>query len=423
MPILNQRDYRVAKARFEQLGKARASQSMLAESAAGLSADVSDARRSALVAEQERLAKEIETYESLRSRDLPTLHSIESVDLGMLPIIGRITRGWSQKQLAELLGLKEQQIQRYEAERYAGVSLNRYERILEILSVELSAKVQRVSGTEPNDAQSELKLDPALIREILKRGWVITDTSKVEAAEAIHSYVRSGLKLSTSRVFHRQNLRHSSAVDEAALNCWRARALQLAYANAPRSKGRFNIADIAWLGELVQLSGQKEGPIAAIDLLHDKGIVVVIEPHLVNTRLDGAAFLLSTGVPVIALTLRYDRLDYFWFTLLHELGHILLHFNRGLDSGFVDDLEADGEDLEKEADTFAKSTLISDEIWKAAPVRFSKSTKMMIEFAESLGIHVAIVAGRIRQERRDYKKFGELVGQGELQKMFATNRP
>ncbi|NJL20730.1 MAG: hypothetical protein HC895_07860 [Leptolyngbyaceae cyanobacterium SM1_3_5] len=46
--------------------------------------------------------------------------------------------------------------------------------------------------------------------------------------------------------------------------------------------------------------------------------------HLPQTYLDGAALLLPDGTPVVALTLRYDRIDNFWFVLLHELGHILL---------------------------------------------------------------------------------------------------
>ena len=37
----------------------------------------------------------------------------------------------------------------------------------------------------------------------------------------------------------------------------------------------------------------------------------------------------DTGCPVIGLTLRYDRLDNFWFVLLHELGHVFLHLMHG----------------------------------------------------------------------------------------------
>lgn len=132
--------------------------------------------------------------------------------------------------------------------------------------------------------------------------------------------------------------------------------------------------------------------------------------------------MLATGTPVVALTLRYDRLDYFWFTLLHELGHVFLHFNHGLDRGFFDELEIDGGELEKEADAFARSTLIPDEIWETAPVRFSKSPQMIKSFAASIGIHDAIVAGRIRRDRKDYSKLTDLIGQGELRKALGLSR-
>lgn len=236
--------------------------------------------------------------------------------------------------------------------------------------------------------------------------------------EFIQVYVRSGLKLSKSRAFHRQNLRQEANFDQAALLSWRARVLQVAYSAGTRAKGRFNITDIGWLHELVQLSASKEGPIEAIEFLRERGIVVVIEPHLPHTRLDGAAFLLSTGIPVIGITLRYDRLDHFWFTLLHEVGHIFLHFNHGLETGFFDDFDVDASDFEIEADTFARSALIPDEIWKNAPVRFSKAPELVKSFAASQGVHVSIVAGRLRQERKDYSKLSDLIGQGELRKML-----
>jgi HTH-type transcriptional regulator / antitoxin HigA len=417
--ILNQRDYRLAKARLAQLQEARAPRALLDESTGGLSADITEARRLALRAEHERLREEIRAYESLRSQVVSSHQTIDSSDLGMLPIFARIARGWSQKQLADVLDLKEQQIQRYESERYAGVSLTRYERILEVLTVELQAKLSDVAA-EPAQTQPELELSSALIREIRNRSWLEVEgrPPHSEMVEAIQAYIRSGLKLSKSRSFNRQNLRHDSNFDETALFCWRARVLQVAYSMASRTKGRFNIAEIGWLQELVQLSASKKGPIDGINFLRDKGIIVVIEPHLARTRLDGAAFLLSTGTPVVGMTLRHDRLDYFWFTLLHEVGHVFLHFNHGLESGFFDDLDVEGGEFEREADTFARSALIPDEIWKSAPARFSKAPDLVKDFATSQGIHVSIVAGRLRQERRDYTRLSDLVGQGEVRKML-----
>ena len=53
-------------------------------------------------------------------------------------------------------------------------------------------------------------------------------------------------------------------------------------------------------------------------------------PHLPRTHLDGAALKSHEGRPVIGLTLRYDRIDNFWFTLLHELAHVGLHLGPGI---------------------------------------------------------------------------------------------
>ena len=58
------------------------------------------------------------------------------------------------------------------------------------------------------------------------------------------------------------------------------------------------------------------------DILEKHGIAVVIEPHLKGTHLDGAALKDSDGTPIIGLSLRYDRLDNFWFIIKY----ISIHF-------------------------------------------------------------------------------------------------
>src|SRR5215208_5229999 len=73
------------------------------------------------------------------------------------------------------------------------------------------------------------------------------------------------------------------------------------------------------------------------------------------------------------MTIRFDRIDNFWFVLLHELGHIFLHHSSGLDDGFFDDMDADAETaLEQQADDFAYDALIPKELWKTSPARFAK---------------------------------------------------
>jgi HTH-type transcriptional regulator/antitoxin HigA len=111
--------------------------------------------------------------------------------------------------------------------------------------------------------------------------------------------------------------------------------------------------------------------------------------------------------------------DNFWFTLLHELGHIFLHFHRGLEAGFLDDLDsASRETAELEADSFAQSHLLADELWELSPARFAKSAELIISFAKSQSVHPAIIAGRIRKERDNYRIFDDLIGRKQIQRLF-----
>jgi HTH-type transcriptional regulator/antitoxin HigA len=131
--------------------------------------------------------------------------------------------------------------------------------------------------------------------------------------------------------------------------------------------------------------------------------------------------LLDGEIPVIGLTLRHDRLDNFWFTLLHEVGHILCHRDRGLRDGFFDEEGVTAQDeLESEADTFAESALIPGEVWQRSFVRFTKTPTQVLQFARERGIGSAIVAGRIRRDRDDWTLFNDLIGRNSLRKLMAS---
>ena len=96
--------------------------------------------------------------------------------------------------------------------------------------------------------------------------------------------------------------------------------------------------------------------------LNEVGVKFVYLSHLSKTYLDGAAFL-SKGSPVIAMTGRYDRLDNFWFTISHEIVHVLKHLNDENDF-FIDDSFSSDENntFEKEANEKASLALKSNEI-------------------------------------------------------------
>jgi len=424
MPILNHRDYRSAKTQIAQLSQALGPNGVIEDIASHLPADVAAARQQTLKTELQRLQADVAAYEKLRGQEINSDPEIDVDDLGLLPIIARITRRLSQRELAERLEMKEQQVQRYESERYAGISLARYQKTLDALGIELQPRLTPSwNADEPNTQKKELQFQiaPDLIREIRKRNWVELPNGigNQEAAQIIGSYVAHASQLSKGKPFHRKSPVADSELAESALTAWRGRILRAGAEQRARMKTKFNIADISWLKKLVMLSVYPDGPIRAAELLQEKGIILVIEPQLPHTLLDGAALLLLESVPVIGLTLRHDRLDNFWFTLLHELGHIFLHFNHGLDAGFLDDLDdSSSVKAESEADSFAQSHLLPDEVWSSSPARFSKSAELINSFAESRNIHPAIVAGRIRRDRNNYRMFDEMVGRGQVRRLF-----
>ncbi|WP_049819962.1 XRE family transcriptional regulator [Bradyrhizobium japonicum] len=419
MAILNQRDYRLAKARRAQLEKATSKKAII-DGIVELPAQLSAARIDTLRTELDRINTEIEAYDELRKRAPNSLEAIEADELGLLPILGRIARKLSQKEFADLLGMKEQQIQRYERVRYANVSLERYQRILAALEVEVHPRLsKRAAPKIPNTSEFNISLSPDLLSDLRKRAWIDLPRSlpPSEMIARISQYVQEAQKLAQTKALHRRRV--SAPPADGVLELWTARVLHSAGVHRNRMKGKFNIADTSWLQPLAQLSIYPDGPRRAAEMLREHGIILVIEPHLPKTLLDGAAFILSGGIPIVALTLRYDRIDNFWFTLFHELGHVFMHFNRGLDEGFIDDDlgEPRVSDIEREADDFARNKLIPDEIWANSVVRFTRSESAVLKFAGNLKIHPAIVAGRLRNER-GYNLYSDLVGTGQVRNLF-----
>lgn len=168
-----------------------------------------------------------------------------------------------------------------------------------------------------------------------------------------------------------------------------------------------------FLRAVARLSWSEQGPSLVPEFLSRHGIAFVTEPHLPKTYLDGAAMTDAEGRPVVALTLRHDRIDNFWFTLLHELAHVALHLD-GEAKAYFDDLDgsAAGDDVESEADSLAEEALIPEKVWRAAAARQSHLKADVLALARELDIHPAIIAGRIRHETGDFRK---------LARSFANN--
>lgn len=228
------------------------------------------------------------------------------------------------------------------------------------------------------------------------------------------------------KTFERAYCRNSEGqVNERSLEVWQARALMLAAEQDVPPYASDSLTPEA-IRYIVNLSGFEGGPLLAREYLQKRGIPLVILEHLKHTYLDGACFKSPTGRPVIGMTLRHDRLDNFWFTLIHELAHAYLHLGRD-NFAFFDETEtgvqSSADPLEREANAFASDMLIPEDKWK----KWKKAVGTMVskddmqEFANQLGISPAIIAGRYRWETGEYKNFSALLGSKSVKKLFLEN--
>ena len=211
-------------------------------------------------------------------------------------------------------------------------------------------------------------------------------------------------------------------INTHALLAWQARVIALA--------GEQQVADYdpaaideRFFEKLVGASYHAEGPRLVPDLLARRGIHFVLLGHLDKTYLDGACFLAADGHPVVGLTLRHDRLDNFWFTLVHELTHVKLHLQPA-GPCFFDEIDngASPEDdpAEQQADALTRSMLIPDPVWaeKGPALCADPQEWLVVEVAEQLGLSPAILAGRVRWELGNYTILTSLVGNGEVRRLF-----
>ena len=284
-------------------------------------------------------------------------------------------------------------------------------------------------GAELPSALDDVDWKRFPLTEMAKRGWIKKQPNLLVHAEEIMLDLigRAGGKDALPAALYRKNdhARANAKTDPYALKawCWEV----LARANADRLPVTYKpgTIDLKFLRKVARLSWSAEGPKLAREFLAKHGIHLVCLEHLPRTHLDGAALQLADGTPVIGLTLRYDRLDNFWFCLLHELAHIGRHMDGTKNNeAFIDDLSLRGvegmrrDPKEDEADDWAEKGLIPAEVWQTSQISENPSPLAVMELAQRLEIHPAIVAGRVRYETKNFRLLSQFVGTGEVRRLL-----
>jgi HTH-type transcriptional regulator/antitoxin HigA len=295
----------------------------------------------------------------------------------------------------------------------------------------ISAEVlMKAPGASFPDEMKNLEWIKFPLAEMAKRCWIpkVKDL-KENAEELIRGFITQagGLETVSAALFRKsKGARYNSKMDPYALAAWCIRVLMLARKNPIKSRYVKGSIKLRTMQEIARLSYFENGPLLAREYLEKQGIHLIVVPHLPKTYLDGAAMLMPDGTPVIGLTLRYDRIDNFWFCLLHELAHVAKHLTAS-DQIIIDDLDLRGHDaapenkIEKEADEMSRNGLIPKKVWEKNPIEDKVTAVEVYTLAEKLKIHPAIISGRVRFERNNYKLLSRHVGRKQIRKHFSES--
>lgn len=143
-----------------------------------------------------------------------------------------------------------------------------------------------------------------------------------------------------------------------------------------------------------------------VEILGSCGVALIFLPHIGGSFLHGATFYDGNKI-VMGLTVRGKYADKFWFSLFHELHHII--------SGHISNVEETTEEEEHEADCFAKDTLISFEDYNTFILSQCYSKECIISFADKIGISPGILLGRLQKENYiPYDRFNEIKEKYEI---------
>lgn len=131
------------------------------------------------------------------------------------------------------------------------------------------------------------------------------------------------------------------------------------------------------------------------EILKSCGVSLVYEPHLPHTYINGVSYKISCDKAIIMISDRGKRDDILWFTLFHEIAHLIKHSKKEI---FIDDDNIDKTEIELEADNYAKNILIKDIEYNNFITNNRYTEKQIKDFAKENNVNTGIVIGRLQKD-------------------------
>lgn len=323
-------------------------------------------------------------------------------------------RGWTQTEFAEIIGRPTRVVNEIIAAKrsISPETAHEFAAALDTsaqywLNLESAYQLSRVRRPDERIAREAALRRRFPVREMMKRGWIpqSNDFDEIES----NTYEFFGIQAAND------NIRFAHAARKAAPRedltelqwAWILRVSQLAEALQVPSYSEKRLR--AALPELESLLLDPEGVRRVPRILADCGIRFIIVEPIPGSEIHGVCFWLNKGTsPVIGLTLKWDFIDRFWFTLRHEIEHVLN--GDGKQSVLIDEFEEPTGDEEQceiianaaAADFCVPQNRLDDFIARNHPLYYEKN---FIGFCRIIQRHPGLVAGQLQRKINDPRLF------------------
>lgn len=323
-------------------------------------------------------------------------------------------RGWTQQSLAEIMGRQTSVVSAIvngkraisldiatELSSAFGTSVDYW------MNLEKSYQQFVRSRSDDSIVRRATLFQLAPVKEMIKRNWIEPSADWAVVEKRLLAFLEMGSLYEKPRVFtHAAKKANPNEPATPAQAAWLIRAKRLARGvQAARFSGA-SFADA--IASIKRLMENPEDVRQVARVLAEAGVRFLIVENIAHAKMDGACFWLNDRSPVIAMGVRYDRIDNFWYVLTHEMGHV--NNRDGLNGDPVWDVNLVGEDavpfdqksdMEKQADLFAQHTLIDQAAMENWITRTSPlySKVRIMAFARMNHVHPAIVLGQLQHRK------------------------
>ncbi|WP_044250173.1 HigA family addiction module antitoxin [Kingella negevensis] len=349
-----------------------------------------------------------------------SLSSAEPIHAGIILKSELAARGWTQNDLADIINRPPKTINQIITGKM-GITADTAMQLSYALGISaetwlnLQSRYQLSLLAAESDKYADIPRRAALyqnypIKDMLKRGWIQAGETLDDLENAIKAFFQID-QIHQPCAFQFAAKQNTAAYMQpiSAVNlAWLHRVKQLAKTQITTDKFSIQAAKKA-IEQLSALLLSPEEIRHVPRILSESGIRFVLVESLPNSKLDAVCFWLDEQTPVIGLTLRYDRIDNFWFTLRHELEHVLQ--GDGKSTPILDeDIGIDSNTLPPEeqranqaaADFCVPSQKLDSYIIRAGAYLFSE--QKIKAFAGVNKIHIGLVVGQLHNRTGKYQQ-------------------